>query len=98
MLADWLILPFKGSSIDLTPEWEVNFKLQVVILLLAECSDEDMSLVNLDSFILESCTSRDVMSVGVLHLYEDRMKVLSPLERWSHKNWLVLLSMKTLKC
>jgi hypothetical protein len=53
MLANWLILPLEGRSVHFSPEGERNLELKEVILLLAECFNENVGVIGFHCFILE---------------------------------------------
>lgn len=84
MLAHGLILPFEGGSVYFSPEREGNLELKEVILLLAEGLDENVGIVSLHCFILQSRAAGNVMAVGILDLNQYLLEILRPLEGRSH--------------
>lgn len=98
VLADRLVLPLESGRVDLAPERKVDLELQVVFLLLAECLNEYVCLIHSNGLVLESGAARHIVAVGVLHLYEERLKVLGPLERRAHEDRLVLRCMESGHC
>jgi hypothetical protein len=71
VLAHWLVFPFETTSINLIPERECHFKLQVVVLFLAIGTNKDICFCDINCFILNGCATTYIMPVSILYFYED---------------------------
>ena len=65
------VLPPRCSYIDLIPELELDLKVEMVLLLLTTGTNHDSIFLNVDSFIIQSSASADIVSVSVLDLNVD---------------------------
>jgi hypothetical protein len=81
---DWLIFPLESGCIDLSPEGEWYLELEKVILLLAKGFNENVRLIDLNSFVLKSCASRNIVTISILNFNQDLLEILRPLEGRPH--------------
>ena len=80
VLSHGLVLPLEGLLIDFGPQREVLLEVELVVLVAAGGCEEDLVLGHPDRFVVECGAARDVVSVRVLHLDEQEVQVLGPLE------------------